>query len=196
MSRLKILYLGPPSERVLGALESAGDSASVREDAIGAHEDSHADVDFIVSFGYRHILGPAIVSRFRGRAVNLHISLLPWNRGADPNLWSVLEDTPKGVTIHLIDEGVDTGDILAQETVTLDALDTLRTSYARLSAAVEALFCRLWPDLRAGRVRARPQPPGGTFHRKKDRAQVEHLLSAGWDTPLRELAGKALPKGA
>ena len=43
------------------------------------------------------------------------MSYLPWNRGADPNFWSILEDTPKGVTIHIMDESIDTGDILYQK---------------------------------------------------------------------------------
>ena len=50
------------------------------------------------------------------RAINLHISYLPWNRGADPNLWSAV-GMPKGVTIHYINDGFDTGDILFQKAI-------------------------------------------------------------------------------
>lgn len=46
--------------------------------------------------------------------MNLHISYLPWNKGADPNFWSCIDGTPAGVTLHHIDAGVDTGDIIAQ----------------------------------------------------------------------------------
>ena len=61
--------------------------------------------DWIVSYGYRYIITQDILDAVRGQAINLHISLLPWNRGADPNLWSFLDDTPKGITIHYIDSG-------------------------------------------------------------------------------------------
>ncbi|HUX61123.1 MAG TPA: formyltransferase family protein, partial [Ignavibacteriaceae bacterium] len=61
------------------------------------------DKDFIVSYGYRNIIGKPVLDKFQGRAINLHISYLPWNRGADPNLWSFFDNTPKGVTIHFLD---------------------------------------------------------------------------------------------
>ncbi len=45
-------------------------------------------IDFIVIYGYRNIIKKPIIDQLKGRIVNLHISLLPWNRGADPNIWS------------------------------------------------------------------------------------------------------------
>jgi len=56
------------------------------------------DPDFIISYGYRHIITPDIIDamsdKVRGdRIINLHISYLPYNRGSDPNLWSWLNDT-------------------------------------------------------------------------------------------------------
>ena len=57
-------------------------------------------VDCIVSFGYRHLLRSDSIAAVGGNAVNLHISMLPWNRGADPNLWSWLENTPRGASMH------------------------------------------------------------------------------------------------
>jgi methionyl-tRNA formyltransferase len=148
--------------------------------------------DFIISYGYRHIIKNDILERFPNKAINLHISYLPYNRGADPNLWSFLEDTPKGVTIHLLDKGLDTGDILAQETVPDFPDDTLRTMYDRLSRTIEDLFNRSWPDIRAGVMKATPQPSGGSSHRLKDRKRVEHLLTKGWDTPVVELVGRGI----
>ena len=68
------------------------------------------DFDFIVSYGYRYIIKKNIIDYFHKRIINLHISYLPYNRGADPNLWSILEDTPSGVTIHYIDDDKHTSD--------------------------------------------------------------------------------------
>ena len=128
---------------------------------------------------------------FERRAINLHISCLPWNRGADPNLWSFLDDTPKGVTIHFLDEGLDTGPIMAQEEVDFGVGATLKSSYDDLSRKIEELFIRLWPSIRLGKIHAREQPPGGSFHHRKDRGTVEHLLYSGWDTPVADLIGRA-----
>jgi len=145
---------------------------------------------FVVSHGYRLILREPQLAPLPRRIVNLHISLLPYNRGADPTLWSVLEDTPAGVTIHDIDTGVDTGDVLAQRRVELRDEDTLATAYDTLQATLVDLFREHWPAIAAGTCERRPQPPGGTVHRVADRAAVEHLLHAGWDTPIGPLRGR------
>ena len=59
--------------------------------------------NFIISYNYRFIFKQEIVNYVKNNIINLNISLLPWNRGAYPNVWSFLEDAPKGVTIHIID---------------------------------------------------------------------------------------------
>ena len=64
--------------------------------------------DFVISFGYRHILKKTIIQSSLAPIINLHISYLPYNRGAHPNFWSFFDNTPKGVSIHLMDEGINT----------------------------------------------------------------------------------------
>jgi methionyl-tRNA formyltransferase len=118
--------------------------------------------------------------------------LLPYNKGADPNLWSFLEDTPKGVSIHFIDKGVDTGDILAQREIIVPANATLRTSYDALSKTIEHLFMETWPRIREGKQKWHSQSENGSKHRLKEKAAYEHLLTEGWDTPVKNLIGKAL----
>src|SRR6185295_18584444 len=167
--------LGPERKRVTEFLAANGDRVTRCERAVTAGDSVLDDADFLVSYGYRHVLSRDVVARFAGRAINLHISLLPWNRGADPNLWSFLEDTPKGVTIHCIDVGIDTGDILAQREVAPLPTDTLRTSYERLEAEIEHLFREQWPAIRAGAIEPRRQPPGGSSHRMRDREAVASL---------------------
>lgn len=180
-----ILFLGPDDQPTLAWLRAQGERVTSTADAVDAADaDGHR---FLVSHGYRHILRRPVLERFPGRAINLHIAYLPYNRGADPNFWSVYEDTPKGVTIHLLDEGIDTGDIVAQELVPLADDDTLRTSYARLQQRMLELFVRTWPDVRAERLSAVPQGDAGTTHRVADLARVGGVLSDGWDTPLHRI---------
>ena len=120
---------------------------------------------------------------------------MPWNRGADPNLWSFVENTPKGVTIHHLDEGIDTGDIIAQREVTFtNTHETLATTYQRLHAEIQELFKLHWHEIKAG-TSARIQQSGeGSFHLSGDKESLAHLLSDGWDTPvsvLQEYAAKS-----
>ena len=187
---MKVLLLGPPRHLFSVFLSSFGDEVMTTDRELTA--DDLDGVGIVVSYGYRHILKRDALDRIGGRGVNLHISLLPWNRGADPNLWSFLEDTPKGVTIHRLEEGIDTGEIIAQREVQMRGDDTLRTSYARLTDAVEDLFFDVWPTLRSGVWKTVPQGAGGTYHRMKDKIPYEHLLTEGWDTPVCELIGKGV----
>ena len=189
---MKILLLGPERPEFEKFLCSEGDTVNRTEAKLTGDSPLLDGVDWIVSYGFRHIIKADVLNRFPQRAVNLHISYLPWNKGADPNLWSFLEDSPKGVTIHYIDRGVDTGDILAQQEVSMSGNDTLSTSYAKLGREIEALFCRVWPDIRAGRLTGKKQPEGGSVHRMKDKKEYEHLLTDDWDTPVRLLIGQAL----
>lgn len=189
---MNILILGPKRSALSAFIAAFGDAVDNTEDKITADHPLTRWADFLISYGYRHIIKPNVLERFPRKAINLHISFLPWNRGADPNLWSFLENTPKGVTIHYLDRGLDTGDILAQREVMYDPGDTLRTSYNRLIESIELLFMKTWPDIRAGNRKSVPQRPGGTSHRRRDLEQFEALLTRGWDTPVADLIGQAL----
>ena len=151
-------------------------------------------IDFVVSYGYRFLIKRPIIKYLNRKIVNLHISLLPWNRGADPNLWSFLEDTPKGVTIHYVDEDLDTGDIIAQKKLVFDVEhETLATTYAKLDAEIVELFNHNWLNIMHSRVQGRKQPSAGSFHRLEDKKRFENLLAEkGWNTPVKELVAKAL----
>jgi len=189
---MKVLLLGPERPSIEACIRSYQDSMVRTEDPLALGDPVLNGVEFIVSYGYRHLIRPEVLARFGNRAVNLHVSMLPWNRGADPNLWSFLEDTPKGVTIHVLDAGLDTGPIIAQREVAAEAYDTLRTSYLRLCVEVEMLFCELWPAMRADAVEPVPQKGEGTLHRVADRLAYESLLTHGWETPVAGLTRKAL----
>ncbi|SYZ74699.1 Formyl transferase domain protein [Candidatus Zixiibacteriota bacterium] len=190
---MRVLFLGPYRENIAAYLKSRGEEVTFTDAPLQAGAEILDSKDFLISYGYRHILKKDLLNRFPKRIINLHISYLPWNRGADPNLWSFVDNTPKGVTIHYIDAGLDTGEILYQEEIECGPDDTLRTSYKRLTVAIEALFMKVWPEIRSGRATSFPQPAGGTYRRLKDRERVEHLLTKGWDTPVADLIGKGVP---
>jgi methionyl-tRNA formyltransferase len=162
------------------------------EDSLDLKSSLVNQAEYLISYGYRHLLSSRIVAQFHRRAINLHISFLPWNRGADPNLWSFLENTPKGITVHYIDAKLDTGPVLAQRELQFDDSETLRTTYERLDAAIQALFKDVWPKISRGEQPSTAQPSSGTFHRAADRKRFEHLLVNGWDTPVGVLKGKGV----
>ncbi|WP_412520552.1 phosphoribosylglycinamide formyltransferase [Actinomadura madurae] len=81
--------------------------------AVGAYEP-----DLVVSAGFMKILGPRFLARFGGRTVNTHPALLPSFPGAHPVRDALAYGVKvTGCTVHFVDEGVDTGPVIAQETV-------------------------------------------------------------------------------
>jgi methionyl-tRNA formyltransferase len=187
-ARMKVLFLGPSDAETLAYLRSVEENVEVTMERLTDELIDSTQQDFLVSHGYRYIIPRGILDRFPRRAINLHISLLPWNRGADPNLWSFIENTPKGVSIHYLDEGVDTGDIIDQREIHFHGDDTLRTSYERLQHEITALFREVWPAIRIGACEGRRQEGMGSYHRSRDKERVAHRLTRGWDTPVKALS--------
>ena len=147
---------------------------------------------FIISYNYRFIIKQDIINYMKNNIINLHISLLPWNKGADPNLWSFLEDTPKGVTIHIIDESIDTGPIFVQKVVYIDErTETLKSSYDKLHREIQGLFKINWNNIKNKKIKLTPQDSRGSFHYVKDFKKIEYLISdKGWDTSIKEFKNK------
>ena len=146
---MKVLILSPYPERIKFALRQEGDDPVEFNGTTS--EWPAQEFDFVVSYGYRHIIREPLLSRYTGRLANLHISYLPWNRGPSPNFWSWYDDTPKGVTIHMIDSGVDTGPIVARmEAKDFGPNSTYKSSYDYLHFLAGLLFLQTWPALRSG----------------------------------------------
>lgn len=97
--------------------------------------------DVIVSAGFMRILGAGVVERFRGRILNTHPALLPSFPGAhaveDALAYGV---TLTGSTVHIVDDGVDTGPIIAQRAVPVSREDTGDTLHERIKTVERALI--------------------------------------------------------
>jgi methionyl-tRNA formyltransferase len=127
-----------------------------------------------VYFGY--ILTPSFLRIFPRGCVNLHPAYLPYNRGAYPNVWSIVDGTPAGVTLHYVDEGIDTGNIVAQRTVPAELRDTGATLYRKLQRAAFRLLRDTWPLLAAGSAPHARQPKGkGSSHRVRDTDAIDAI---------------------
>jgi phosphoribosylglycinamide formyltransferase-1 len=106
------------------------------------------DVDLVVLAGYMHLLTPAFLDRFPNAVVNVHPSLLPEFPGAhavEDQLAAGVRES--GATVHLVDEGVDSGPVLAQERVPVLAEDTPETLHARIKEIEHRLLPRVVEEL-------------------------------------------------
>ncbi len=102
------------------------------------------DIDWIVLAGYMRLITPVLLQAYEGRMVNIHPSLLP----AFPGLHAVRQALDygvkvTGVTVHLVDEGMDTGPIVAQQAVVIEPGDT----EAELTARIQAVEHDLYPQV-------------------------------------------------
>lgn len=132
--------------------------------------------DLVLSVFFGYILKKDFLDSLRVPTVNVHPGLLPFNRGAYPNVWPIIDGTPAGVTIHLIDEGIDTGPVIAQRAVDVEITDTGQSLYTKLEQACVSLLEEVWPLLEADPIESQPQQPGtGTFHRKSDVNEIDKI---------------------
>lgn len=147
--------------------------------------------DLIISYFYPHILQKEHIEAARYGVVNCHVSYLPYNRGANPNVHSILNhDSLCGVTIHKIDEGIDTGNILAQKAVNVSPVDTGESLYHKLERAAYDLWIEYWPVLESLLESTGELPPGiaqdeslATYHKRSDLNTIDDLESQfGYDT--------------
>lgn len=181
---MNVLFLGSKNSTLIPFIESLGDIVVVTEDKFNSDFLENHKIDFVVSYGYRHIIKQDILNKIVDKIVNLHISFLPFNRGADPNFWSFVDNTPKGVTIHHMDAGIDTGDIIVQKEVFFSETETLSSSYQKLKTEIEKLFREHWPKIRIGACNRIKQSDNGTYHKTADKESFKHLLVDGWETPM------------
>tara|TARA_A100001015_G_scaffold320511_1_gene447142 strand:- start:121 stop:696 length:576 start_codon:yes stop_codon:yes gene_type:complete len=130
--------------------------------------------DFIISFGYRKIISKDLILKIKRPIINLHISYLPYNRGAHSNFWSFIKNTPKGVTIHEINTGIDTGKIISRKKIQfkINKQTTFKLTYEILIKEVEKLFKRHYKSIISGNYTAKKQSFKTKLNFKKDLPKI------------------------
>lgn len=156
--------------------------------------DTRADVFVVAAYG--KILGPRLLSIPSFGSINLHASLLPTLRGASPIAASILlGDSETGVTLMLMDEGLDTGPVLAQRALTIETTDTTVSLTARLSELGAHLLADELLPIIHGKIRPVPQDDmdatmtrplvkaDGWVDWSRTAGEIERHVRAMWDWP-------------
>ena len=148
------------------------------------------NIDLIISFGYRKIIDKKILLKLKRPIINLHMSLLPYNRGSHPNFWSFIDGTPKGITIHEISNGIDDGDIIFQKKFEIDSslekFSTFRKTYNYLFYALENLFIENFEKISNHTYIAKKQGKFFTIHHSKE--LPKDLVN--WDMNIQKYLNK------
>lgn len=175
--KILCLYHNPCALPLFNWLQKEGHETVLCSERLSEAWCEEQKFDLGVSYTYRHIVSEEVLRILNYNVVNLHNSYLPWNRGADPNLWSLVENTPRGVTLHYMEAGLDKGAIIAQQLVPLKFGDTLRTSYDALDQAAHTQFQKAfrwypyWQEMKK-------RPEGrGTYHSAQDGAVFHRIIN-------------------
>ena len=122
------------------------------ERLVNAHLEA-ADVELVVLSGYMRILTPWFVKRWKGRLINIHPSLLPNFPGAHAHRDALAAGVSvTGCTVHLVDEGVDSGPILAQREIEVLAGDNEEALQERVKVLEHILSPEVLDRLCSGQI--------------------------------------------
>jgi phosphoribosylglycinamide formyltransferase-1 len=142
-ARIEALWLNPKDH----SDREAYDRALVRELTARG-------VELVCLAGFMRILGPTLVGRLRGWLINIHPSLLPAFPGLRPQQQALAHGARvSGVTVHFVDEGVDTGPIIAQAAVPVRDDDTEASLSERILVEEHRLYPAVIRAFAEGRVR-------------------------------------------
>lgn len=122
--------------------------------------------DIVISIHCKQIF-PAEMTR-AVKCINVHAGLNPYNRGWFPQVFSIINGLPWGVTIHEIDEELDHGDIIIQEQMELNAWDTSSSAYKRVLDKEIELMEKVLVKIVEGNYSAIKMPIEGNVNLKKD----------------------------
>jgi methionyl-tRNA formyltransferase len=131
-------------------------------------EDIYDDANaVIISIQYDRILKPKL---FKSKKIfNIHFSLLPKYKGVYPAIWPILNgETESGVTLHYIDSGIDTGDIIDQIAIAINEDDTARDLYYKCIDAAAELYKKQIKNLLSGNYFVKKQPKTNSIYYSKN----------------------------
>lgn len=158
------------------AVEERGISVYLFDSEDGVLSNLKENTDLGILAWWPKILKNPLLESPRLGFVNTHPSLLPYNRGKHYNFWALVEQAPFGVTLHRVDSGIDTGDIVSQQEIPYDWCDNGETLYLKAQAAMISLFIQTYPSLRTGHFDLTPQNRAiGSFHHSSEIEQASHI---------------------
>lgn len=134
----------------------------------------HVDQGFLI--WWPKLVKPPLLNLPKYGFINSHPSLLPYNRGKHPNFWALVEQVPFGVSFHIVDEGIDSGAIIASKRISYNWEDTGGSLYYKAIDATIELFKEIYPEIRKMNVSPLEQDSQkSTFHMAKEIDQASKI---------------------
>jgi methionyl-tRNA formyltransferase len=175
---LSFVVLTEVDRRISGLLRRHGfhSDCILRASALNRNLYRLDGADLFVLAWWPLIIKKEVLTIPRLGTINLHPSLLPYNRGKHYNFWSIVEECPFGVSLHFAEEAVDSGDIVAQRAIKKTWKDTGESLYFRAQSEIVKLFKETLPVLLSGEIPRHPQPRNkGSFHYAHELATASRI---------------------
>lgn len=179
------LYNNELALELFQALTALGHEVTLMKERLDPEWCKSQGFDLTVSYTYRFLLNQEVIESLNNNVVNLHNSYLPWNRGADPNLWSIALKTPRGVSLHYVDTGLDKGELITQRLVLDTDQETLSSSYLNLHRAAIDMFLEafsVYPHWQGMRKKALGK---GSYHSVRDGERMKSVIDS-YDLSIEE----------
>ena len=148
-----------------------------------------AVVDFVESFSPEVLVSVAATQKFERdlletpteAAINIHSSLLPDYRGVSPSFWTLYHDEDRtGVTVHFMEETLDTGDVIRQEHIEIATDETQHSLNEKVAAVGSRVLVEALEDIRTDTVEAKPiDPDEGDYYSMPTREEVRAFREDG-----------------
>lgn len=137
--------------------------------------------DIIASVAATQKFEKELIEAPQDAAINIHSSLLPKYRGVSPNFWALLNDEDyTGITVHYMDDEIDTGDIISQERLPIKKGDSLHSLNKRVAEKGSDVLLESIEKIRSGKVEAREiDPEEGEYYTTPRREDVREFLQTG-----------------
>jgi methionyl-tRNA formyltransferase len=132
--------------------------------------------DYIIGIHFPYIFPKSVLDIPKKGVINLHPAYLPYNKGWHTPTWSIWNNTPYGATLHFMDEGVDSGDIIGQKLLEIYPNDTADKLYDRVKKLELELFKEKWLSLITDSyVRCSQEQGEGDKHTRTDIESLQEL---------------------
>lgn len=149
---------------------------------------SKLEPDLFISMYFGRLFSPQLLAVPKVGCINMHPSLLPKYRGQGPSTWPLYYgDTETGQTIHWLDAGIDSGDIIAQRAIPIEPEDTSRTLGRKLTDLGVTLFTETWPAISSGEAPRIKQDDSLAIYTVA--ARPEHAV-IDWTRPVADIVNQ------
>lgn len=135
------------------------------------------EVDYLLLLSWKHIIPETLINSIRKKVINLHYSLLPNHRGVYPINNAIMNgDEVTGVTYHIVNTEIDSGDIIAQEKTHIQWTDDSYTLLNKLDTIALNLFTKIWPERNKWNTYLTKQENPLTYNSRK-KFELSNLIS-------------------